>query len=159
VSDWTWEYDPDSAHVEALIQRIADAVTDAAVARLRLVFALQQQARDLGRDIMSGGGTCGGSHWGGVIATYAPDRPRVARHDSWRCHHDHPGDLDAMECALAEVRRLAEGGAYEPCSNGPGCQEEWLCRQDWKRLAEQADAERRNAEYERYAYGDRGIRL
>lgn len=100
----------------------------------RRMFDLQKQAKDLGRDIMSGGsGWRKGGLYGAVQATY-PDGSRVARQDSWRCHHYHQDDLAAMECALAEVRRLAVGGAYEPCSTGPGCQEDF-CRRDWARLA------------------------
>lgn len=92
------------------------------------LFALQQQARDLGgRHVISCGGFRGAPYYGAVAAT-ADGRP-----DSWRCHHEHPDDLAALECALGEVRRLAGGGAYEPCSAGPDCQDEF-CRRDWARL-------------------------
>lgn len=93
------------------------------------LFALQQQARDLGgRHIISCGGFRGASFYGAVTAT------EDGRPDSWRCHHEHPDGLAALECALGEVRRLADGGGYEPCSAGPGCQDE-SCRRDWARLS------------------------
>jgi hypothetical protein len=99
----------------------------------RRLFGLQQQARDLGgRHIISCGGFGNQPYYGGVAATY-PEGSRVARQDSWRCHHEHPDDLTALECALGEVRRLHAGGAYEPCSAGPECEDEF-CRKDWARL-------------------------
>ena len=67
-----------------------------------------------------------------VAATY-PEGSRLANEDSWRCHHDHPDDLSALECALNEVRRLAVIGTYHPCSAGPDCQDEF-CRRDWARV-------------------------
>lgn len=96
-------------------------------------FTLQQQARDLGRAVITGGSGWRGSYCGMVPATY-PEGSRVARRDSWQCHHEHPDDVSAMECALAEVRRLAAGGAYEPCTAGPECQDEF-CQRDWARIA------------------------
>jgi hypothetical protein len=104
-----------------------------ASAPYKRLFDLQLQARDLGRDIISCGSGWRGSHYGVVTATY-PEGSRLARCDSWRCHHEHPDDLSALECALGEVRRLADGGPYEPCSAGPDCQDE-ECRRDWARLA------------------------
>ena len=98
------------------------------VADFKRQFSLQQQARDLGRHIITGGGYSGRSHYGAVAAT-CPQGSRVANADSWRCHHGHQDELSAMECALAEVRRLADGGAYEPCTAGPTCQD-GFCQQD-----------------------------
>lgn len=106
---------------------------DAMAEHYKRLFALQQQARDLGRDIITGGSGWRGSYYGAVTATY-PEGSRVASRDSWRCHHEHPDDLSALECALAEVRRLAGGGSYEPCGGGPDCRDE-ECRRDWVRLA------------------------
>ena len=111
---------------------IDPAAGDTQAEHYKRLFALQGQARDLGRDIMSGGSGWRGSCYGAVRATY-PQGSRVANEDSWRCHHDHPDDLSALECALGEVRRLAGGGSYEPCGTGPGCQDEF-CRRDWARL-------------------------
>jgi hypothetical protein len=104
-------------------------------ADFRRLFTLQQQARDLGRDIITGGHGLHGSWYGAVTAT-RPAGSRVTRRDSWRCHHGHPDQLAALECALGEVRRLAAGGASAPCTAGPGCQEDELCRQGWARLAQ-----------------------
>jgi hypothetical protein len=96
-------------------------------ARYKRMFALQQQAIDIGdRHISTGGGYTGTAHYGMVTATCLQES-RIAGEDSWRCHHEHPDDLTALECALGEVRRLADGGAYEPCSTGPECEDE-LCR-------------------------------
>lgn len=111
---------------------IDPAAGDTQAAHYKRLFALQQQARDLGRSIMAGGHGWRGSYYGAVRAT-CPEGSRIARRDSWRCHHDHPDDLSAEECALGEVRRLAAGGSYEPCSAGPGCQDEF-CRRDWAKL-------------------------
>lgn len=97
----------------------------------RRMFALQGQARNLGRDIISCGSGWRGSFYGAVVAT-CPEGSRVARRDSWRCHHRHPADLDALGCALGEVKRLAAGGAYAPCDAGPDCPDE-DCRRDWAR--------------------------
>jgi hypothetical protein len=87
-----------------------------------------QQARLLGREIMTGGPGYRGSLYGAVKATY-PKGSRVAREDSWQCHHKHPDALSALECALGEVRRLAAGGDYQPCEGGscPGdeCRDEY----------------------------------
>jgi hypothetical protein len=94
----------------------------------RRQFSLQQLARDRGRDIMTGGSGWRGSRYGAVRATY-PEGSRPARRDSWRCHHDHPDTVSALECALGEVRRLDGGGSYEPCSAGPGCRDA-DCRRD-----------------------------
>lgn len=96
-------------------------------------FAIQQQGRDLGRHIATGGQGWRGSIYGFVAAT-CPPGSRIANRDSWQCHHEHAQDLEALECALAEVRRLAGGGAYAPCGDGPDCQDE-ECRRDWARLA------------------------
>jgi hypothetical protein len=97
------------------------------------MFALQRQARDLGnRHIATGGSGWRGSCYGFVAASY-PEGSPIANRDSWRCHHEHPDDIAALECALGEVRRLAGGGSYEPCTAGPGCEDEF-CRRDWKRL-------------------------
>lgn len=108
-----------------------EAAGEAATAHYKRLFGLQRQARDLGRDIITGGGHRGSSY-GAVIATY-PEGSRIARRDSWRCHHGHPDDLSALECALGEVRRLVSGGAHEPCGAGPDCQDEF-CRRNWARL-------------------------
>jgi hypothetical protein len=105
-----------------------------AVTDYKRLFALQQQARGLGRHIITGGGYSDRSHYGAVAATY-PDGSWIANSDSWRCHHDHPDELSALECALAEVRRLADGGGYEPCSAGPNCQDEF-CRRDWAQASD-----------------------
>ena len=103
-------------------------------AHYKRLFAIQGQARDLGRSIITGGsGWRTGGLYGAVTATYPPDARRRANQDSWRCHHEHPDDLNALECALAEVRRLASGGKYEPCSTGPDCPDE-ECHRDWARL-------------------------
>jgi hypothetical protein len=112
-------------------ERTYITVGEGSAAHYRRLFELQQQARDLGRGIMTGGGSRG-PHHGAVRATY-PQGSRHANADSWVCHHEHPDDLSALECALAEVRRLAGGGSYEPCSAGPGCEDEF-CRRDWARL-------------------------
>jgi hypothetical protein len=114
----------------------ADLPALIAPAPYKRLFDLQLQARDLGRDIISCGSGWRGSHYGAVTATY-PEGSRIARCDSWRCHHEHPDNLSALECALGEVRRLASGGSYEPCSAGPDCQDE-ECRRDWARLAKGA---------------------
>ena len=103
-------------------------------AHYKRLFALQGQARDLGRGIITCGGHAGRSHYGAVIATY-PEGSRIANRDSWRCHHAHPDDLSALECALAEAQRLAGGGSYEPCCNGPDCPDEF-CRRDWARASD-----------------------
>jgi hypothetical protein len=142
------------------VQRVADAICavrvtdgertyitigDRAEADFKRLFALQGQARDLGRGIITCGGYAGRSHYGAVIATY-PEGSRIANRDSWRCHHDHPDDVSALECALAEVQRLAGKGrfdfgapqpttSYEPCSAGPDCRDEF-CRRDWARLVQ-----------------------
>lgn len=106
--------------------------TETEVAHYKRLFALQQQARDLGRSIITGGSGWRGSYYGAVTATY-PQGSRIANRDSWHCHHDHPDDLSALECALGEVRRLAGGRTYEPCSAGPDCRDE-NCRRRWARL-------------------------
>src|ERR1019366_8436798 len=114
-------------------------------AHYKRLFALQGQARDLGRGIITCGGHAGRSHYGAVIATY-PQGSRIANRDSWRCHHDHPDDVSALECALQEVQRLPGKGrfdvgapqpttSYEPCSAGPDCRDEF-CRRDWARLVQ-----------------------
>lgn len=100
----------------------------------RKMFALQQLARDMGRGIISCGHGWRGSFYGAVVAT-CPEGSLIARADSWRCHHQHPDDLTAMECALGEVRRLAAGGAYAPCDAGPDCTDD-ECRRDWAKLRE-----------------------
>ena len=105
--------------------------SDDLAAHYKRLFGLQQQGRDLRRHIITGGGYRG-SHYGMVAATY-PEGSRLANEDSWRCHHDHPDDLSALECALNEVRRLAVIGTYHPCSAGPDCQDEF-CRRDWARV-------------------------
>ena len=126
-----WVGEEVMANLPAFIGKDAGAETGSA--HFKHLFSLQQQARDLGRSIISCGSGWRGSHYGAVTATY-PEGSRVARCDSWRCHHEHPDDLSALECALGEVRRLAGGGSYEPCSAGLGCQDE-ECRRDWARLA------------------------
>jgi uncharacterized protein YuzE len=99
----------------------------------RKFFALQQQAREIGgRHIATGGSGWRGSFYGFVAAT-CPEGKGPHRHDSWRCHHEHPDDLSAVECALGEVRRLASAGKYGPCSAGPECEDN-ECRRDWARL-------------------------
>jgi hypothetical protein len=55
-----------------------------------------------------------------VIATYPPDS-RIPNRDSWRCHHYHPDQLKALECALEEVFRLASGGAFMRCNLSSEC--------------------------------------
>jgi len=119
---------------ELLTRHGIDAETDATrTGHYKRLFALQQQARDLGgRHIISGGSGWRGSLYGAVAAT-DPGPGLPSRRDSWQCHHEHPDALAALECALAEVRRLAGGGVYEPCSAGPDCQDEF-CRRDWVRL-------------------------
>jgi hypothetical protein len=106
----------------------------------RRIFAYQAQARALGRSIGTGGHGWRPAPYGFVRATeylYPPTgRPR-AREDSWRCHHMHAGDFEAMECALAEARRLAAGGRYEPCSNGPECPHE-ECRPGLEKTCRQS---------------------
>jgi hypothetical protein len=125
----------ENRRLRELLERhgIDPAAGEPQAAHYKRMFALQQQARGLGRDIMTGGSGWrkNGLH-GAVKATY-PDGSRIANRNSWRCHHDHPDDLSALECALGEVRRLAEGGSYEPCSAGSGCQDEF-CRWDRARL-------------------------
>jgi hypothetical protein len=108
-------------------------------------FALQQQARDLGgRHIATGGGYSGTPYTSFVAAT-SPEGSRRASQDSWRCHHGHPDDLTALECALGEVRRLADGGSYEPCSTGPDCEDEF-CRRDWAALGTPSSSLRSSAD-------------
>jgi hypothetical protein len=87
-------------------------------ARLAQATEAYQQARLLGREVMTGGMGWRGSLYGAVKATY-PEGSRVpARRDSWQCHHEHPDELSALRCALAEVRRLAAGGDYAACEGG-----------------------------------------
>jgi hypothetical protein len=105
---------------------------DIAVEHWKRYFAIQQQGRDLGRHIATGGGGWRGSFYGFVAAT-SPGPGQMSRPDSWRCHHEHPDDLEALWCALGEARRLDAGGSYAVCSAGPGCQDE-RCRRDWARL-------------------------
>ena len=105
---------------ELLAQHGIDpAAGDTMTEHYKRLFGLQQQARDLGRDIMTGGSGWRGSYYGAVRAT-CPKGSRIANRDSWRCHHEHPDDLSALECALNEVRRLAIIGTYHPCSAWPG---------------------------------------
>jgi hypothetical protein len=120
-------------------QPAATAVPEAAGSRAAAMtgyerlFALQQQAGiAFDRHISTGGGYPGTPHFGMVAASY-PKGSLIAREDSWRCHHGHPDDMAALECALSEVRRLAEGGTYEPCTAGPDCKDEF-CHRDWERL-------------------------
>jgi hypothetical protein len=104
------------------------------------LFALQDEARALGRNIMSGGGYRDSPYHGAVVATTYPYPSALgsrSNNDSWHCHHQHPDDLAAEACALEEVRRLAAGGEYRPCSDYPGCQDE-ECRRFWPRELREA---------------------
>lgn len=131
----TTDLEAENRRLRELLTRhgIDPRTRDEGVAHGEALFALQQQARDVGsRHIISCGSGWRGSLYGAVAAT-APGPGRASNHDSWRCHHEHPDDLSALECALGEVRRLAGGNAYAPCSAGPDCQDD-MCRRDWARL-------------------------
>jgi hypothetical protein len=84
----------------------------------RHAMEIHAEASKLGRGIISS--PVKPIH-GAVVATYPPGS-WIANHDSWRCHHDHEDDdLEALQCALDEVRRLKLGGEYRYCSNGREC--------------------------------------
>jgi hypothetical protein len=116
--------------LDDLRRELAELERKEAREHYRLLFEVQAQAREFGRQVMSAGGGWRGSYYGAVVATY-PENSRVARPDSWHCHHEHDTDVAAEQCALNEVRRLGAGGAYAVCSNGPDCPAE-ECRRDWR---------------------------
>lgn len=75
----TTDLEAENRRLRELLTRhgIDPRTRDEGVAHYKALFALQQQARDLGRDIMTGGGRSHGSLYGAVVASY-PEGSRRA---------------------------------------------------------------------------------
>jgi len=105
------------------------------------MFELQARARAMGRHIGTDGSGWREAPYGFVAATEHPYPSALGSRsnlDSWHCHHMHAGSLEALECALAEVRRLVVGGEPAVCNNGPECPEEECRRDRWLRTISRA---------------------
>src|SRR3974390_3164301 len=105
------------------------------------MLELRAGAGAMGRHIGTDGSGWREAPYGFVAATEHPDpaAPGSPSHpDSLHFHPMHAGSLEALECALAEVRRLVVGGEPAVCNNGPECPEEECRRDRWLRTISRA---------------------